>query len=273
MQSIGEIMKFKPAIKGGEIINPYVQTYERMKRAGKVKTTGDTQYTCKKCKDTGWLTVLEPDGMFSKKPCKCLAKMRVESRLKKSGIIPEDYERFSLATFQTDTDEHINMKGLAIKYLQTRKPNQGIAYTGSSGTGKTHICIAICQALTKQYGEEHYYFSYRSEIQKIKAAMYDESGQYSRLIQHWTRVNNLYIDDFFKFAEGRDGKIQPQDLQIMFDIINTRYINRKATIFSSEKTISEITAIDEALGSRIKSIVGDYGMACRGVNMRLVKGA
>lgn len=273
MQSIGEIMKFKPAVKGGEIINPYVQTYERMKKAGKVKTAIDTQYSCERCKDTGYITVLDADGNFGKTPCKCLAKIQTETRLKKSGISPAEYAKYSFIKFRTDTREHANMKKIAERYLQNRIAGQGIGYFGASGTGKTHICIAICQALTCDYGEEHYYFSYRSEIQRIKAVMYSNAELYSQAIQHWTSVNNLYIDDLFKFAT-KDGRIQQQDLQIMFDIINTRYINHKATLFSSEYSLAYITNdIDEALGSRIFAMVDPYKMGCEDINGRFKKGA
>lgn len=256
-----------------QIISPYRAIYASLKDAGKIKKDSDNQHKCQKCKDTGYITVIDKDGNFTKTPCKCLAAIQTESRLKKSGISVADYKRYNFEAFKSDSEEHIRMQDLALSYLKARKAGQGIGYFGRPGTGKTHICIAICQTLTRKYGEEHYYFSYRSEIQRIKAVMYDKAQQYSQAIQHWTSVNNLYIDDLFKFAEGRDGKIQPQDLQIMFDIINTRYINHKATIFSGEKTVNEITTIDEALGSRIKAMLGDYGMACRGTNMRLIKGA
>ena len=51
-----------------------------------------------------------------------------------------------------------------------------------------------------------------------------------------------------------DGKIKPSpaDLNLAFEIINHRYVNRElVTIFSSEKSIDEIMDLDEAVGSRI----------------------
>lgn len=275
VQCAFDVMKFEEEKdkKGNVIraINPYVAEYNRLKVAGKIKTASDSHYKCSKCHDTGWMSI-KKDGQEYMAPCKCRAQMLVQSRLKKSGINPDDYERFSLTTFCTDTVEHRKMKELAIRYLRTRKPNQGIAYTGESGTGKTHICVAICQELTRNYGEEHFYFSYRTQIQRIKASMYDQSGRYMQLMNYWSNVNNLYIDDMFKFADDGKGRLQMQDKQIMFDLINNRYINRKATIFSSEKKIDEILKIDEALGSRIRAITGNFGMYCKGENMRL-KGA
>ncbi|WP_196595422.1 ATP-binding protein [Pectinatus frisingensis] len=276
MESIAEVMKFKNIKdKDGNItaINPYLETYNRLKMAGKIKkSTSTMQYKCPECHDTGYITTIS-GGEYYQVPCKCLEKIRVESRLKKSGISPGEYAKYSFLTFRTDTTEHADMKRLAVNYLQTRNIGQGIGYFGASGTGKTHICIAICQAMTCDFGEEHYYFSYRSEIQRIKAVMYSNAELYSQAIQHWISVNNLYIDDLFKFAM-KDGKIQQQDLQIMFDIINTRYINHKATLFSSEYALSYITNnIDEALGSRIFAMVDPYKMGCEDINGRFKKGA
>ena len=97
--------------------------------------------------------------------------------------------------------------------------------------------------------------------------MYQDEA-YQELMYKWTNCPILYIDDFLKFATNKDG-IQTQDLQIMFDIINSRYINKKITIFSSELTVKEISNVDEALGSRIYAMIEPYGLKCDGKNRRL----
>ena len=58
----------------------------------------------------------------------------------------------------------------------------------------------------------------------------------------------LVIDDFLK------GKILPNDLGIIFELINYRYLNKKQFILSSEKLMDEIVQIDEALGTRISQV-------------------
>ena len=53
------------------------------------------------------------------------------------------------------------------------------------------------------------------------------------------------IDDLFK------GSISGSDVNIMFEIINFRYLNSLPVIASCEMGIDEIMKIDEAIGSRI----------------------
>lgn len=241
--------------------------YEDLKKKGLIQPTVLPTYKCGRCHDTGYIEAREGDTRVMV-PCKCLEEIKLKARLQHSGICAEEYEKCSLDTFHEDTEEHRKMKALAVKYLNCRKAGEGIGFFGASGTGKTHICIAVCQELTRKYGEPHFYFSYRSEIQKIKAVMYKDGDKYNEIMAHWSTVPNLYIDDLLKFAKV-NGQIQAQDLQIMFDVINTRYLNRKSTIFSSEYSLKYITNnIDEALGSRIFAMV-TYRYGCSGSNRRM----
>lgn len=220
---------------------------------------------CPTCNGDGFVWVIE-DGHDRVKECKCRKALLVERYLKNSGIDHTEYKEKSLETFCTDNDEAKAMKELAEKFLADESA-KGIGYFGKSGTGKTHICIAICQELTRQKGWAHYYFSYRREIQRLKAVMYDDA-EYGKMIAKWTTCRVLYIDDFLKFATDQRGIIQKQDLQIMYDIINTRLLNKAVTLFSSEYTVGEVTRIDEALGSRIFDMT-TYGMKCEGKNRRM----
>ena len=49
------------------------------------------------------------------------------------------------------------------------------------------------------------------------------------------------------------------DINIAFEILNARYQDKDLiTIISSEKVIKELLTIDEAIGSRIYEMTGDY---------------
>ena len=48
-----------------------------------------------------------------------------------------------------------------------------------------------------------------------------------------------------------NGKTTESDINIMFEIINYRYLNSKAIIISSELTQDRLLDFDEAVGSRI----------------------
>lgn len=222
-------------------------------------------YKCQKCKDEGF-TFSMVDGYEQAKECECQVLIRIERYLKSSGVDYEEYSAKTLNSFKTDNDMATQMKDYAIRFLADPHA-KGIGYFGKSGIGKTHICIAICQELTKKRLIPHLYFSYRSEIQRLKAEFYHEEA-YAALMNRWISCRVLYIDDLFKFSTGRDGQIQSQDLQIMFDLINSRYLNKSMTIFSSEYSVNDIKRIDEALGSRIFSMVHPYGLKCEGENRR-----
>ena len=66
-------------------------------------------------------------------------------------------------------------------------------------------------------------------------------------------VRCLYIDDLFKPIRGDRGDIPASaaDLRLAFQLINYRYVHRLPTVISSEKYLTEIMDLDEAIGSRI----------------------
>ena len=134
-------------------------------------------------------------------------------------------------------------------------------------------CFGVCQELTRQYSEPHFYFSYRSEVPELLKAARSYNTDYDSALEKWKTVPNLYIDDLFKLAGPvKDGKlldIEREELRLMFDLINARYINHLTTIFSSEFPIKDITAIDAALGSRIYEMINPYGLYVTGRNQRI----
>jgi DNA replication protein DnaC len=85
---------------------------------------------------------------------------------------------------------------------------------------------------------------YREAITALKQNMLDEY-YYQREISKYKNATVLLIDDLFK------GKITETDINIMFEIINYRYLKGSPMIVSSEYTSDKLLNIDEAIGSRI----------------------
>lgn len=225
------------------------------------------EYKCRKCKDIGGFFVWDQDGYQSFKECECQVSRRIAEMLKNSGVSPEMYEKFTLDSFKEDTKTAAAMKKMALEFL-TDKNATGIGYFGRSGTGKTHICIAICNELTRGEQKQHRYFQYNVEMRRLKAAKYDNEEFY-RIISSFENAPVLYVDDLFKSAMNPATKsLGGEDLSIMFGLINLRYINRLRTIISSEYTVEEISRQDEALGSRLYEMIAPYGMECDGPNRR-----
>ena len=59
------------------------------------------------------------------------------------------------------------------------------------------------------------------------------------------------------------------ELQVVFDLVNARYLNHVTTIFSSEYSLQDITNVDEAIGSRIYEMTYPYIIQVNGENQRL----
>lgn len=218
---------------------------------------------CPICHNRCYVFVKE-EGHTVAKPCICQKKRRQAFILRRSGISQHDYERYTLKSFYVDTPERTNMKQAAVCFIKKYYEGAGIGYFGHSGTGKTHICIAICQAIQR----EHYYFQYRREIQLIKNCMYRNDEKYRSMMDQWENCPILYMDDLFKGA-WINGKIQQQDVQVIFEIVNSRYMKKLSTIVSSEQSLSEILSADEAIGSRLYEMLSPYIIEISGANYRI----
>lgn len=231
---------------------------------------------CTRCDGSGWVPIERENGTIAMAHCpECYERRQVARRLKQSGISPKDYERYTLNSFDGNRSPVAReMKFQAVKYLNEHQPGGiGFGLFGKSGMGKTHICIAVCQELTKHFHEPHYYFSYRAEIPKLVKASRSYSTDYDAAMHKWKTCQNLYIDDLFKLSgkvvEGRLVDIDREELKVVFDLINARYLNHLTTLFSSEYLVKDITDIDEALGSRIYEMVFPYALKVEGENQRL----
>ena len=74
---------------------------------------------------------------------------------------------------------------------------------------------------------------YRDIIIAIKQNMLD-SEMYRKTLNKYKKIDVLLIDDLFK------GQRTQSDLNIMFEIINYRYMNNLPMIISTEFTVEEL---------------------------------
>jgi DNA replication protein DnaC len=92
---------------------------------------------------------------------------------------------------------------------------------------------------------------YRDVVRKIKQNILSDDA-YSKLINKYQRCDVLVIDDLYK------GKINETDVNIVFEIINYRYLNYLPMIISTEFNTTKLLSFDEAIGSRIYEMCKDY---------------
>ena len=162
---------------------------------------------------------------------------------------------YKFANFEVWNDSSQNMKDTATVYFNDfddirDKRRNSFMLCGQVGSGKSHLTIALGINFLKRKVDVMY-MPYRDIITKVKQNMIDES-QYKRLIYKYQICDVLLIDDLFK------GKINESDINIMFEIINYRYLNFLPVIVSSEFSIDRLLDFDEGVGSRIYEMCKDY---------------
>lgn len=220
-------------------------------------------YDCPLCKNKGdYMVVGESFGVPSQAlmPCKCQKARRAIMRLNKSGLknIMRDY---TFDKYETVDPWQETIKAKAIQFLKDSN-HDWFFIGGQSGAGKTHICTAIAVQYIRD-GREVKYMLWRDEITQIKSVV-NEHDKYTELMDALKKTDVLYIDDLFKSGKGEDGKPKmptAADVNVAFEILNYRYNNPGLiTIISSERTLSELLEIDEAVAGRIaeKSKAGGY---------------
>ena len=195
---------------------------------------------CPRCKNRGEIAVVR-DGGIVMTECGCMTKRRAMRRMKESGL--EDViSRYTFGTFQTNEDWQRAALETCEGYAEN--PSGWLLISGNPGTGKTHLCTAVCGGLLKA-GYDVRYFLWRTEAPVLKA--YAGTPEYAEKVRPYKEVKVLYIDDFLKARAVTDA-----DINLAFDILNARYNNTSLlTIISSERTMEEMLDLDEAVGSRI----------------------
>lgn len=242
----------------GKSVQLMVETHNRM--SGAINEQKDyleygVSYDCPKCRNRGNIAFIGEDGNFQIRECACIAKRESLRNIHISGL-SDLLTRYTLDNWQCREPWQRSLLERVQRYAMN--PEGWFVLTGTSGTGKTHLCTALCGLLMER-GYYVRYMLWRDFAQKAKAAVNDPDA-YSELLRPFLSAKVLYIDDFFKVgralnrASGKRELMSPTegDINLAFAVINTRYNNPKLlTVISSEMSLGSILDTDEAVGSRI----------------------
>lgn len=213
-----------------------------------------TGYDCPECKNRGYFFRVDESGRRYTEDCRCMMVRRSMKYVRESGLA-DLVGRCTFEAWKTKEPWQKELLKMANDYLQKGR-GSWLLLSGRPGTGKTHICTAICGELMRR-GYRTRYMLWRDVSVRAKAVITDGTG-YAELIDPYKEAKVLYIDDFLK--AGRNGGTPTEgDVNMAFEIINSRYNDRnKITIISSELTANDILETDEALGSRIIQRCGGF---------------
>jgi DNA replication protein DnaC len=234
------------------------QILERIKKNREnAKAAGipEPQYKCNLCKDTEFILTRNPRGADYAKPCVCTEQKRALRLMANSGIRPEDTKR-GFEDFNTFSENGlVNAKQIAARYCKhfteiKDSRHNSLLLCGASGRGKTTLGMAVANNLIRDCVGVRY-MPYRDEVTKLKQIITDEYA-YNEQMHRLKTAKLLFIDDMLK------GKTTDSDINIMYEIINYRYLERLPMIISTEKLPNELLDFDEAIGSRVMEMCKGY---------------
>lgn len=216
-------------------------------------------YNCSICKNKGYSVkpnLYLNDYTEIQCTCKCEKVRKTIRALNRSGLADVVREYTFAKYIVTDAWQQVVME-TAQKYLQNTE-GRWFYFGGATGSGKSHICTAIAVQLIKRDMEVKYML-WRDEASKLKSKVNDAC--YGDYIKEYKEVDVLYIDDLFKTGKSDGQALQRPtqgDINLAFEIINSRYVQKKITIISSECMFDDLLTIDEAVAGRIKQKCGDF---------------
>ena len=213
---------------------------------------------CPKCGNTGQIPWMDENNVMHCRECSCMKRRRAIRRLESSGL-KDMIQKYSFDNYETPTIAHKKIKAKALEFVHS--PVEWFFICGKPGTGKTHICTAICSWLLDEDWDLRYML-WRTDAAELKA-MVNERAEYKKAINRLRNAPVLYIDDLFK------GSISKGDDNLAFTILNDRYNGKgKKTIISSELPIEAIAKIDDAVAGRIAERARGFLLSAPGLNWR-----
>jgi DNA replication protein DnaC len=201
--------------------------------------------TCAACADTGW----RPVGDRVTR-CECRIRGALDLRMR-AARIPERYMQCEFDTFVPQPDAHALQTKARIDAIAFARDFpvarfEGLLFTGTIGTGKTHLAVATLKDLIRR-GFAGVFYEYRTLLKEVQES-YDKDSQCSELsvLRPLFDTPILVLDEL--------GAVKPTEWvwDTVSLILNTRYNENRSTILTTNyPNASAGTMREQTLGDRI----------------------
>ncbi len=231
---------------------------------------------CRKC-DTPRMFVDEAHNIKVRCLCDCQAEKRDKSiqdakdlerqweieRLQRASLIGERYQKVNFESTKTGHNPTFDTAFTRCrKYCEVSSvvlsKGLGIYLHGDKGTGKTHLTACMANALIQQ--RRQVLFTNFAEIAKLLKGTFGKKGESeAEYINRLATIDFLFIDDLgAERVQTKDGDLWLQE--IIFDVVNKRYNNRKPTNFTSNYSIPELIS-DRGIAPRTVDRIAEMSSA------------
>lgn len=174
------------------------------------------------------------------------AELRARAISSNAGIanIPPRHANASFDNYLVESDGQkkamAETKAFAEEIVTTPASGRSLIFTGDMGNGKTHLAIAACRHLIER-GRTAGFVSMQRLARSVKETFNGE-GSEAEVIARYTAPDLLVVDELgVQFRSEFEHNL-------LFDVLNERYEQKKSCILISNLDLGEICAI---LGDRV----------------------
>lgn len=202
--------------------------------------SGTDDDTCPKCFGTG----MEPvDGGV--KTCECRRKRKADGQLA-TVRLPKRYADFHFNSYKPQTPSQNAALRTAMSFVKEFPAvDRGLLMMGSVGVGKTHLAVSILKGLTER-GFDCLFYEFSTLLKEIQDS-YNPQTESSEL----SVLSPIYSTEILVLDELGASKPTEWVRDTITNIINSRYNERKFTIFTTNYFDERVDARDDLLEDRI----------------------